>query len=475
MRIPSPSRRSTPSTALQIGCTGPMGSRRPQPLTTPSFRLSPHTPSRNKIFQTLARTGKFGRRRGDRSGPCYTGTVMARRGTIGGFDRNVFFLGMTSLLNDVSSEIIYPLLPAFLTTVLGAGPGYIGLIEGVADSTASVLKLASGWLSDRLPGRKSLVVAGYAIAAVSRPLVAIASAPWHVLVIRFSDRTGKGVRSAPRDALLAESSARATWGRSFGFHRAMDHLGAVVGPLIAFALVSLFAEGYRVVFALASIPGLLAVVVLACGVRAPKHRLAVASLSQPAWRRLPRSLRSFLLAVFVFTLGNSSDAFLLLRAQTLGVSVTALPLLWAALHVVKSASSVPGGGLSDRIGRKRVIVVGWIVYGLVYLGFACAGSEVAIWLLFASYGLFFGLTEGTEKALVADLVPPAERGAAFGLYHLTIGIAALPASVVFGALWNWSGPALAFTVGAGLAGVAALLFVLLVPGGAGSSAKADVA
>jgi MFS family permease len=389
---------------------------------------------------------------------------MKRAGTVLGFDRNVFLLGVTSLLNDASSEIIYPLLPAFLTTLLGAGPGYIGLIEGVAESTASVLKLASGWLSDRLRKRKVLVVTGYAIAAAARPLVAIATAPWQVLVIRFADRTGKGLRSAPRDALLAESSSALTWGRSFGFHRAMDHLGAVIGPLTAFALLRVFEGDYRVVFALASIPGLLAVAAVAAGVR---ERAPTAATRPPALaplRSMPRPLAMFLVAVLLFSLGNSTDAFLLLRAQDLGVPIASLPLLWLLLHVVKSASSVPLSGLSDRVGRKRVILFGWVVYGAVYLGFAYASSQLDVWLLFAAYGMFFGLTEGTEKALVADLAAPPSRGAAFGLYHLSVGLAALPASIVFGLLWQWSGPRLAFTVGASLAAAASLLLMAVVPG-----------
>ncbi|MFQ5666057.1 MAG: MFS transporter [Candidatus Binatia bacterium] len=390
---------------------------------------------------------------------------MARPATVLGFDRNVFLLGITSLLNDISSEIIYPLLPAFLTTVLGAGPAYIGLIEGIAESTASVLKLCSGWLSDRLHRRKGLVLLGYGIAAAVRPLMAIAAAPWHVLVIRFSDRSGKGLRSAPRDALLAESSAQPVWGRSFGFHRAMDHLGAVIGPLIAFALLSIFAQGYRVTFALAAIPGALAVAVIGIGVRDRGHRAGPAAPPLRPRGALPGSLRAFLLTVLIFTLGNSTDAFLLLRAQNLGVSVVQLPLLWVVLHVVKSVSSLPGGSLSDRIPRKWVILLGWLLYGGVYLGFAVAGSAQAVWWLFATYGLFFGLTEGTEKALVADLVPARDRGTAYGFYHLTVGIAALPGSLICGALWHWSGPALAFTVGAGLAAVAAVSLLFVAPGG----------
>lgn len=386
---------------------------------------------------------------------------MRRWAPLLGLDRNVILLSFTSLLNDISSEIIYPLLPTFLAVVLGSGPTYIGLIEGAADSTASLLKLASGWLSDRWGRRKGLVVAGYSMAAATRPLVAVASAPWQVLLIRISDRTGKGLRSAPRDALLAESSSPTIWGRAFGFHRAMDHLGAVIGPLVAFLLISGLGESYRAVFALASIPGVIAVAVLTLGVRERIQPLGSMSMPKPIWQAPSPELRNYFAALFVFTLGNSTDAFLLLRARDLGVSIAALPLLWSLLHVTKSATSLPGGGLSDRLGRKWMIVLGWGIYAAVYVGFGYASTQVEVWMLFAAYGLFFGLTEGTEKALIADLAP-TQRGIAYGYYHLIIGIAALPASVVFGALWSWGGPPLAFATGAALAGVATLLLVALV-------------
>jgi MFS family permease len=371
-----------------------------------------------------------------------------------GFERNVVLLGLTSLLNDIGSEIIYPLLPTFLTSVLGGSVAAVGLIEGLADSTASLVKLGSGWLSDRLRRRKRLAVLGYALAAACRPLVAAATAPWHVLLIRFADRAGKGLRSAPRDALLAESSPPESWGRSFGLHRALDHLGAVIGPLLAFALIRILGESYRMVFALAAVPGALAVATIAAGVSEPPP-LALPRASPTLRLRLPRRLRGFLIVLLIFSLGNSTDAFLLLRAQLLGVRVALLPILWMVLHVVKSATSVPCGSLSDRLGRRRVILLGWFVYAAVYLGFAAASGTLQAWLLFAAYGLFFGLTEGTEKALIADLIPADERGMAFGFYHLTVGVAALPASLLFGVVWDWRGPAAAFTMGAALAALAA--------------------
>ncbi|MBI4514877.1 MAG: MFS transporter [Deltaproteobacteria bacterium] len=373
-----------------------------------------------------------------------------------GLEPTVVVLGLASLLNDTSSEIIYPLLPAFLSSVLGAGPAFIGLIEGVAESTASLLKLFSGWLSDRWQRRKPLVVSGYGVAAAVRPLIALSTHPWHVLVIRFLDRTGKGIRTAPRDALLADASSPADLGRSFGFHRGMDHAGAVLGPLLAWALLWFLGGNYRAVFALAALPALAAVVVLAVAVSEPRSHAPRAPVTLRFTDLGPEFLR-YLGVVLIFTLGNSSDAFLLLRAQQLGVPLGQLPLLWAALHAVKTASSVPGGTLSDRIGRRRVIGLGWLLYAGVYAGFSAAEGPVAAWLLFCVYGLFFGLTEGAERALVADFVAPEHRGAAYGLYNLAVGIAALPASLLMGGLWSLAGAPAAFGFGALMALLAAVL------------------
>jgi MFS family permease len=381
--------------------------------------------------------------------------------------RNVLVLAAVSFLTDASSEIIYPLLPIFLTTVLGAGAAAVGAIEGAAETTSALLKLASGWWSDRLSRRKPLVVAGYAIASLARPFVAIAQSAAQVLVIRLTDRVGKGIRGAPRDALIAESVDPSIRGRAFGFHRASDHAGAVVGPLIAFALLSWERLDLRTVFLIAAIPGLLSVVVLIVGVRevprampapdviehTPTARLERTGLGQRFW--------VFLAAVFLFTLGNSTDAFLILRANQLGVPVAMVPVLWAALHVVKSASSMPGGVLSDRVGRKPLILAGWAVYAAVYLAFGQATQAWHAWALFLAYGVFFGLTEGTERAMVADLVGRERRGTAFGWYNLAIGIGALPASLLFGLVWDRFGPARAFAVGAALAFAAAMVLLMV--------------
>ena len=379
--------------------------------------------------------------------------------------RNVIALGAVSFFTDASSEMIYPLLPLFITTTIGASAVSVGAIEGAADSVSALLKLASGWLSDRTRRRKPLVVAGYALASAVRPLVAFAQSAAHVLAIRVTDRVGKGIRGAPRDALIADSVEPALRGRAFGFHRAADHLGAVIGPLVAFALLSWAGLEMRTVFLLAAIPAAIAVVTLIVAVREVAHTVpAPAAVQLAAPRQLGGRFFAYLLVLLLFTLGNSTDAFLLLRATELGVSVALLPVLWAMLHFVKSVSSTPGGVLSDRRGRKPVIVAGWMVYAVVYLMFGHSSDAWHIWVLFAIYGVYFGLTEGVERALVADLVPTQRRGAAFGWYNLAIGLGALPASIIFGAIYDRFGAPTAFTVGAGAALLASIGLWIVVPG-----------
>jgi MFS family permease len=382
----------------------------------------------------------------------------------------VLVLAAVSFLTDASSEIIYPLLPIFLTTVLGTSAAAVGAIEGAAETTSALLKLASGWWSDRASRRKPLVVAGYALASLARPLVAVAQSAAQVLAIRLTDRVGKGIRGSPRDALIAESVDPAIRGRAFGFHRAADHAGAVVGPLIAFALLRWEQLPLRTVFLFAALPGVLSVIVLVLGVReTPRHARAASATKKAGVPSLDVSLGrafwTFLASVLLFTLGNSTDAFLILRANQLGVSVALVPILWAALHVVKSAASVPGGALSDRFGRKPLILAGWAVYAAVYIGFGRATETWHAWALFLAYGTFFGLTEGTQAALIADLVGQARRGTAYGWYYLAVGIGALPASVLFGLIWDRVSPRAAFDVGAGLAFAAALVLLAVRPQG----------
>ena len=380
--------------------------------------------------------------------------------------RNVIALSVVSFFTDVSSEMIYPLLPVFLSGALGASASFIGVIEGAAESTAALLKLASGWWSDRVRRRKPLVVAGYVLASAVRPLVAVAQAAWHVLAIRVADRVGKGVRTAPRDALIADSVDPAMRGRAFGFQRAADNAGAVLGPLIAFAVLRWEGVPLRRVFLLAAIPGLIAVAVLVAFVRESPRGAALhpstsaaPDLSAPLGRRF----WTIMGVILLFTLGNSTDAFLLLRAAQLGVPVALAPILWAALHVVKSASGTPGGALSDRVGRRPMLVAGWLLYAAVYVGFARASTPWHAWALFLVYGIYFGLTEGTERALVADLVPAARRGTAFGWYNLAIAVGAFPASVIFGAIWDRRGAPAAFSFGAAMATLAAAGMLAAAP------------
>jgi MFS family permease len=361
---------------------------------------------------------------------------------------NVLALGLVSLLTDASSEMILPLLPLFLTTVLHAGATGLGGIEGAAEATAAILKLVSGRWADRTGRRRPFVLLGYGISTVSRPIVALATAPWHVLAVRMSDRVGKGIRTSPRDALISLSIPADQRGAAFGFHRAMDHAGAIVGPALAIAVLALFPGQLRLVFGLAALPGVLAVLAIAFLVREtegapPKPPLRLGFPS--------RRLRTLLVPLGLFSLGNASDAFLLLAVADAQRSPLELPALWMAFHVVKVAVSLAGGGLSDRMPRRWLISAGWLVYALVYAGFAFAHGPLAQGALFLVYGAYHGLTEGAEKAMVADLSAEEERGAAFGWYALTTGLLALPASLGFGILWDAFGPRVPFLAGACLA------------------------
>lgn len=367
--------------------------------------------------------------------------------------RNVLALSAVSLLNDTSSEIIYPLLPAFLALSLGASPFAIGLIEGFAESVASLLKLVSGYLSDRFGSRKLPVFLGYSLAAIMRPFLAFVTSWPQVLVVRMADRVGKGVRGAPRDAIIADSVPRNQRGFAFGFNRAADHLGAVFGPVAAFLLLTIFAVDtknptigeYQQVFLFASVPVVLGLLIIAFVVRErPDSNTPPPQAPSLSLKGFDTNFKRFLVVIAVFTLSNSTDAFLLLRAADAGISPVVLPLLWMTLHFSKVVSSLIGGDLSDKLGRKTMIIAGWVIYAFVYVGFAFVSSAWQCWLLFIVYGLYFGLTEGVEKAFVADMVPEEKRGTAYGLYNLAFGITVFPASLVFGLIWNQYGAHAAF-------------------------------
>ena len=390
--------------------------------------------------------------------------------------RNVWAVGMTSFFMDVSSEMVINILPLFLSNVLGVQTSIIGLIEGIAEATASILKLFSGWLSDQLGGRKWLAVAGYGLSAITKPLFYFANSWQLVAGVRWADRIGKGIRTAPRDALVADSVTRETRGLAFGFHRAMDTAGAMVGLLIAAGVVwivqamdlSLSRSTFQTIVLISLVPAFLAVLSLAIGAKdvAVTSRRAAPEFSL---RSLGRPFNIFLVIVSIFTLGNSSDAFLVLRAQNLGISVLGILMMLVVFNLVYSLVATPAGRRSDQIDRRRMIIGGWLVYAVIYLGFAVASEGWQVWLLYVAYGLYYGMAYGTANAMVADLVPENLRGTAYGTYHAMIGLLAFPASMIAGILWQgggaWAGfgPSAPFLFGGSLALIAALLMALWMP------------
>lgn len=380
--------------------------------------------------------------------------------------RNVFLLGFVSFLTDVSSYMIYPLLPLFLVSYLGTGQVFLGLIEGVAESTAAFFMLISGLWADRARDRTKLVLAGYSLSSFVRPLAALAWHPAVVLCVRFFDRVGKGIRTSPRDALIADSTLPSQRGAAFGLQRSLDHAGAVGGSCLASLLIYLGITNLRHVFALAAIPGILAVVLILWKIREVRPHAAFGPVELIRLKPPRGNLRVYLIILFVFILGCSSDAFLLLRASEMGVEATKLPLLWMLLSTVKALSVFPLGRLSDKLGRRYMLLIGWVIYTLVYAGFGFATSELQIYLLFCVYGFFYGFTEGSERALLSEYAQAHERGQAFGWYYLVMGMGMLPASLLFGAVWECFGASTAFYLSAGISTCASFglfVFLKLVP------------
>jgi MFS family permease len=365
-----------------------------------------------------------------------------------GLPSTVILLGFTSFFTDIGTEMVFPLLPVFLVGTLAASPTYLGLVEGAANTVASLLKLASGVIADHTARRKPLVVFGYGIASVARPFVAMATRPWHVLAVRVTDRVGKGLRGSPRDALIADAAGDRA-GRAFGFHQAMDNAGAVLGPLLATLLVSMHVP-LRRIFWVAVVPGTIATTIVAF-VRESRGAAKTSPAATPGASPFDRRLVTYLAILAIFSLGNSSDAFLLLRARSLGLSTGAIPILWSVHNLSRVVWAQLGGDLADRLPRVRLVAIGWLVYAAVYVALGAAGAAWQVWALFVVYGVFYGLTEPVEKALVRDLVPASARGRAYGAYNFVVGVTALPAGLLTGALWREASPTVALDVGAGLA------------------------
>lgn len=378
--------------------------------------------------------------------------------------RNVKLLSAASLLNDIASEMVYPLIPKFLLDTLGGSRFLLGTMEGLADSLASLLKIQFGTWSDRARGRKPFVVFGYLVAAIARPLHAGVTAASQLLLVRLFDRFGKGVRTAARDALIADSSPPSVRGRAFGFHRAMDHLGAALGPLLATLFLLAWPGQLRLMFLLTAIPGAMVVMLLWFGLREPKRHATVAEKEGPPSSRLEKNFVRFLVAMVVFTLGNSSDAFLLVRAEEVGVPGTYLPLLWCVFHIAKSLGNLFAGSWVDRWGPRFMLGVGWAFYAAIYLAFAFATTRGQVIALFLAYAAYYALTEPAEKTMVGMLVPQSRSGAGYGWFHGAIGLAAFPSSLIFGWFYErWGHPA-AFAWGAIQAALAtALLFAVQLP------------
>ncbi len=391
---------------------------------------------------------------------------------------NTLFLGIVSFLTDVSSEMTVTLMPLFLANVLRVSTAPIGIIEGVAESTASITKLFSGWLSDKMGKRKPLTLLGYGLSTFSKPFLYFAASWWAVLFIRFSDRLGKGIRTAPRDALIADSAPEHLQGLNFGFHRAADTAGAFVGLGLATVIIyamqganlSFERATFQTLVLVGSVPALLAVIVIIFFVKDIKRSSGEAEAPpRISFSGLDTRFKIFLAISLIFTLGNSSDAFLVLRAQDLGLSVFHIALLLLGFNFVYSALATPAGALSDKLGRRKMLGVGWLIYALVYLGFATAGEASYVWLLYIIYGVYYAMTEGVIKALISDIVPPAMRGTAYGAHSTVVGVAALPASIIAGLLWQGAGPfqgfgaSAPFYFGAGLAMLSALLLLVWYP------------
>ncbi len=380
-----------------------------------------------------------------------------------GLNRNVISMGIVSFLNDVSSEMIFPFIPIFLTTVLGASVAFVGLIEGFADATASILKIFAGRFSDKFKKRKPVIVFGYSLSALAKPLLALAQSPWHVFIVRFVDRVGKGTRDAPRDALLSSSVEKRYLGKAFGFNRSADRLGATVGPLIAFLILPLIDDNYRTLFVLSFVASFVAVVVLQIFVKEvlPKEGTENFPKIKFEFKHLGRPFNIFLVSSTLFSLGTVSEALIILRASNVGVPLYLIPIIYLTFNLVYSISSVPAGILSDRIGHRNTYMIGMLIFSITYILFAKVNSSFYIWFVFLLYGFYASFTDGVGRAIVADLVDEDIRATAYGVYSAFTGIAFLPGSFIFGLLWDKFGPEFAFYYGSSLGLISFIIFAFL--------------
>lgn len=374
-----------------------------------------------------------------------------------GIEKNIFFVGLTSFLTDTTTKMIYAVMPLFLMT-LGASKTEISLIEGIAESTASLIKALSGWWSDKVRKNKPFMIIGYAFTAILSPLFALAATPLQVLMIRFTERIGKGIRTAPRDSLIASSSEENARGRSFGFHKAMDNSGAIIGPLVAAGVLLMFPGDYRRVFMFAAIPGLLGMVSIIFFVKEAKSK-RLPPLGRITLKDFPKRYYAFLAIVFIFTLGNSTDALLLVKASDIGIEAAFIPVIYLIFNSVSVVFAVPAGIISDRFGRERLIILGYLLYSAIYFGFGWTSSKLTVVMLFALYGLYSAATDGVQKALVADIVDKEKRGTGLGIYNCLVGVTLLPASLVAGFLYDNINNRAPFYYGSMLAFVSAVLMI----------------
>lgn len=375
-----------------------------------------------------------------------------------GLNANIFFVGITSFLTDTTSKMIYSIMPLFLIT-LGASKTELSLIEGIAESTASVLKALSGWWSDKIGKNKPFMIIGYAFTAVLSPVFAFVTTPFQVLTVRFTERIGKGIRTAPRDSLVAGSSSDKAKGKSFGFHKSMDNCGAIVGPLLAYAVLAIFPGDYRKVFLIAAIPGLAGLVFIITFVKESK-KSKEQLLGKVNFKDFSNRYYFFLVIIFIFTLGNSTDALLLIKASDVGIKDTFIPIIYLIFNAVSVIFAVPAGILSDKIGREKLIIFGYLLYSVVYFGFGKANKEFSVILLFALYGIYSATTDGVQKALVSDLIDKRIRGTGLGIYNALVGITLLPASVIAGLFYDNINNSAPFYYGSVMAFIAAVLMII---------------